>query len=412
MQSLYTFAILCYKLLLNILATFHAKAKLFLNGRKNNFAIIDVFNKSRDFNKELFWFHCASLGEFEQARPIIETLKKQNKNCYIALTFFSPSGYEIRKNYEHAHLICYLPFDLPSETEKFVNKLKPQKVFFIKYEIWHNLLITLNKQNIATFFVSILLRKNHYLFKLYSAWFLNNLKFAQHFFCQNIETQSLLNQHQITNTSISGDTRFDRVNEIALQSKPIPELDDFKNKKNIVAGSTWKKDIDIIAKIYMHKFLENYTWIIAPHQINKGEIKYIVEKLSAKKIQYLSNYNSTIPCDILIIDSIGLLSSLYKFSYIAYVGGGFGKAVHNTLEAAVYGIPILIGPNHTKFYEIQEQLTLGNILCINNSVEFLQKIFIFQNNKEIYSTCCQTSFTYVQQKLGATNHILNYIQAN
>ena len=411
MRFLYTLSIYSYLFAIRIASLFNPKAKLWLKGRKSIFE--DLRNKIQDSrlktkDSKLIWFHCASLGEFEQGRPLMEKLKTQNSKLKILLTFFSPSGYEVRKNYSGADWIFYLPIDTPKNAERFIETIKPSSVFFIKYEFWFNYLNELKNQNIPTYLISGIFRKEQHFFKSYGAWFRKQLNAFTHFYVQDESSEKLLHSINCKNTTLSGDTRFDRVFEISKNVKSIPLIETFKQGKNIfIAGSTWLEDEKMVSSLK----LENSKLIIAPHEIDEAHIQSIIQQFNNLKTIRFSHANSenVKDAEVLIIDNIGMLSSVYQYGAIAFIGGGFGKGIHNILEAATFGLPVIFGPNYQKFTEAKELITSGGAFCINNEKEF-QKTLSLLNDKSVLQTASYVASSYVKNKTGATEKILNSIK--
>ncbi len=405
MQIIYNLSIYLYKLLILIASLFNHKAKLWLKGRKNIFDSLHL--KFKNNTSKTVWVHCASLGEFEQGRPLIEKIKKTYPEIKIFLTFFSPSGYEIRKNYSEADYIFYLPLDTTSNAKKLIDIVKPTAVFFIKYEFWFNYLNALKEKNIPTYLISGIFRPNHYFFKSYALWYRNQLKNFNYFFVQNETSKSLLNSIEIQNVTIAGDTRFDRVYEISQQTKEFEIIRAFcENKKIIVAGSTWEEDEKILSSFDFN----NSKLIIAPHEIDENHLKNIETLFKKKKILRYSKANIKDVKDysILIIDNIGMLSSLYKYGSIAYIGGGFGSGIHNILEAATFGLPVLFGPNYKKFSEAIELINMGGAFSITNESDFRDRMIYLdnENNLKQASKICKN---YIENNIGATEIILKNI---
>lgn len=411
MRLLYSFFIGLYAILIRIASVFNNKAALFVKGRKNIFTYIDkhIYKQSH----KIIWIHCASLGEFEQGRPLIEKLKIKHPDHKILLTFFSPSGYEVRKNYDKADWVIYLPMDTNAKAEKFVERINPVMAIFVKYEFWFNYLKVLNDKKIKTYFISVILRKDHYFFKWYGKWALGQLKNIDHFFVQDSSTLKLLNKQQISQATLTGDTRFDRVYEIARQSKPFPVVDTFKgNDLLMVVGSSWQPDEDLIKQffdIYNSKKLPKLKLLIAPHNLNETNL-FRIESTFQHSIRY-SNAISVLPKhDVLIIDNVGMLSGLYKYADYTYIGGGFGSAVHNTIEAAVFGMPIFFGPNYHKFKEIHDLIETRSAHCVMNAEDVYKYIDTYINDKELYLRDSKSAADYVKNNIGATDIILNKIK--
>src|SRR6056297_2531624 len=357
MKSLYYIIIQGFNLLTRIASVFNHKARLFVNGRKN------IFKELREFSngQKVAWFHCASLGEFEQGRALIEKLKQEYPNYRILLTFFSPSGYEIRKDYKFADHVTYLPLDTPQNAHKFIKLVKPDKAFFIKYEFWYFFLRELKNSHVDTYLVSGIFRKDQYFFKWYGKGFRKMIDWFDYIFVQDKPSYDLLQSYDYKNIALSGDTRLDRVIELVNNAKEMPLIETFKqNQLLLVAGSTWPKDDELLIKFYK-EHQKPFKMIIAPHEVHSSNINRLIDNLKEYNIIKYSdaNKNNISKADVLIIDSIGLLSALYRYGEFAYIGGGFGKGIHNLLEAATYGIPVIFGPNYQKFKEAHELINLG-----------------------------------------------------
>lgn len=403
---LYNLVIQLYYFLIKISALAgNKKARLWIEGRKNIFSEIKQKGSS---NEKHIWVHCASLGEFEQGRPVIEKLKEKYPQKKIIVTFFSPSGYEIRKNYNKAHYVFYLPLDTQSNAEKFIELINPEQVIFVKYEYWYHYLAELNNKNIRVLLISAILNEKHWLFKWYGKMHLNILKTVSHFFVQDEKTKFLLNEKGIENVTVAGDTRFDRVWDVVQNSKEIPLVENFlNNKKCIVAGSTWKEDEEILAE-YLNSNKE-IKLIIAPHEIDEVHLNYIENnfentiRFSKTKEETIDNFN------VLIIDNIGMLSSLYAHADVTFVGGGFGKGIHNILEPAAHSKPVVFGPNHKKFREAAMLINSGAGFEINNTNE-LKTIFGKLFSDENYlKECSEKAGDFVSGNKGATEVIINNI---
>jgi len=392
-------------------------------GRKNIFERLktEISNSNnselRTPNFQLIWFHCASLGEFEQGRPLMEKLKLQQPNVKILLTFFSPSGYEIRKNYTGADYIFYLPMDTASNAKKFIEIVKPQKVFFVKYEFWFNYLSELKNRNIPTYLVSGIFREDHHFFKSTGAWFRKQLSAFTHFFLQDDKSIELLNSIGYPNSTLCGDTRFDRVFEVSKNVKQIDLVKQFVgNNKVLILGSSWREDEKIVQSLK----LESLKLIIAPHEIDEKHLSSIEaefipllsEGLLRREgagvcLRYsLANENNIKEAQVLIIDNIGMLSSLYQYGTIAFIGGGFGKGIHNILEAATFGLPVIFGPNFHKFAEAKELIKLGGAFSVMDVSEY-EKTMDLLSDEQVLKTASQISRMYVQGRIGATEKILS-----
>ena len=408
MKFIYNIIIKLYYFGIILISPFNKKAKNWIEGRKNQFQKINILE---NISEKRYWFHCASLGEFEQGRPIIEKIKLENPEIKIVLTFFSSSGFLHVKNYKFADYIFYLPLDTKQNAQEFIKYIKPQKVFFIKYEFWYHFINQLNKNNIPTYLVSAIFRKNQLFFKWYGCWYKNILEKFTGIFVQNLESKTLLENHNIKNVTISGDTRFDRVCKIADENIQLPIFEKFaKNNLTFVAGSTWEKDEEIIIE-YINKHPNNFKYVIVPHDISKSNIERISKNLQTK-IQKLSDIKNDEISDeirVIIVDSIGLLSKIYKYAEVSYVGGGFGKGIHNILEASVFGSPVLFGTNYKKFSEATESINLGFGFSIKNSSSFQHQINHFYNNKSALENLKIIINNYFVNKKGASDIIIKTI---
>jgi 3-deoxy-D-manno-octulosonic-acid transferase len=410
---LYSISIYFYAFAAKIWALKNQKAQLWVAGRKESFAKLrSVFEKN---TQPVIWFHAASLGEFEQGRPVIERFRNQHPDWKILLTFFSPSGYEIRKNYTHADCVVYLPLDTPANARKFVKLVQPKIAIFVKYEFWYNYLNELKKQNVRTFFISAIFRQSQYFFKGYGSWFRKQFRSVEHFFVQNQESEILLKSIGFTNVTISGDTRFDRVVEILQTKKSFPIIEKFKNdKKLFIAGSSWLADEALICQA-ISKF-PDYKFLFVPHEIDETHLQKLERLIGQPSVRYSNFVNpvethncASLPnVQIMIIDQIGHLSQLYQYADMAYIGGGFEKSgIHNILEAAVFGMPILFGPNYQKFQEAKDLIALNAAKSISTTDEFVGAL----HAKPLHHTIHHTIATdYVNQKKGATSIILEQIK--
>ncbi|MEE1323980.1 MAG: glycosyltransferase N-terminal domain-containing protein [Bacteroidales bacterium] len=402
MRFLYNIFIHIYILALNLISPFNKKVKIMLKGEK------ECFDRLQNLNSEdkVAWFHCASLGEFEQGRPLIEEVKKQFPEYKILLSFYSPSGYESKKDYALADYVVYLPNDTKSNAKKFVKKVNPDLIFFIKYEFWYNYISALKGRRL--FQVSLILRQNQYFFSWYGKWFAKQLKNFEHFFVQNQQTANLLNKIGYKNVTISGDTRFDRVMTIANNAKSFTEIEKFceGNQKIILAGSSWLADEKIIQQAVKNLDIK---LIIAPHVVGENHINEI-QQLFPEAILYSELANNDKKSNILIINCIGILSNLYQYCDIAYIGGGFGVGIHNTLEAATFGKPICFGTNYHKFQEAIDLINLKAAYSISNQEELKQVLETLLNNEKIYNQSAEASKDYVKTKIGACKKIIEHLK--
>ena len=410
MSFIYNILVLVAGLALRIIALFNKKIKLFIDGRKETFSKLENSISKGD---KVIWFHCASLGEFEQGRPILEKLKEKHPKHKFVLTFFSPSGYEVRKNYEVADVICYLPLDSKSSAKKFIEIVHPELVVFVKYEFWPNVLNELKIKGIKTILISGIFRESQSFFKWYGGWMRKSLKAFEHFFVQDENSKNLLQKVNLKNVTVSGDTRFDRVYEITKQNNKLDFIQTFKQSKyTLVAGSSWKDDENLLVDYINNLASENEKFIIAPHNINSEDIQILKKSISKKTILYsekegenLAEYN------VLIVDTVGILTKIYSYADVAYVGGGYTKSgVHNVLEPATFGIPIVIGPNFKKFNEAIELIKEEACFSVDNSQKLSVLLKMFFNEKQNRIAAGGKSLNYVVGKTGATNKILNYLE--
>jgi 3-deoxy-D-manno-octulosonic-acid transferase len=348
MKLLYNTGIMLYTLAIRIAALFSGKAALWVRGRKDWQGQITEKIKNKD---KVLWVHCASLGEFEQGRPVIEEIRHEKPDLKIVLTFFSPSGYEIRRNYPLADCIVYLPADTPGNAAKFIKLVHPEAAIFVKYEFWNNYISVLHSRNIPLYLISGIFRPGQLFFRWYGTFFRSMLRKFKMLFVQDEASSELLRKAGILNVVVAGDTRFDRVRKIACAARHIKELEEFRGEEKLfLAGSSWIPDEEIITK-YINLHPGKMKWVFAPHEIDNSNIERLMKLLKVKTARF-SLYGSTpdnADARVLIIDNIGMLSSAYRYAHIAAVGGGFGKGIHNILEPACWGIPVLFGPRHEKF---------------------------------------------------------------
>ena len=406
---LYSLAIRVYSVLIQIASWFNPKAKLLVDGRKQTAVILSRF--TRDPQKKLAWFHCASLGEFEQARPVIEALKQRN-DVQIAVSFFSPSGYEIRKNYEHADVVFYLPSDTTAHAKWLIDKLSPTWVVVVKYEIWLRLLAQLNKLAIPTFLLSATFRENQIYFKWYGTAFKQALKGFQKIFTQDHQSTKLLQRAGFTNVEFSNDTRYDRVFETCKHPKQLDLVKAFKNEHTVlVLGSSYAPE-EALAAAYLSTTNDNIKVIVAPHQITPtrlDEVEKTFDAFPVLRYSEASLFNAH-KARVLLIDNIGLLSSIYQYADVALIGGGFAhKGIHNTLEAATFGMPIFIGPNnHDKFPEIALLKQAGVLKTVHAKDDFMVELMAFTTNMHLLQTIKKHSRQFIADNTGATQVVLKY----
>mgnify|MGYP003641512785 FL=1 len=407
MNFLYNLLVFKATILLSILSFFSKKLKLFVGGRKETFSKIAALK-----NDNTIWIHAASLGEFEQAIPIIEALKKDYNQYKILVTFFSPSGYEIRKNYSLADVVCYMPLDSKANARNFIEIVNPTLAIFIKYEFWPNFLNELKKKEIPTVLVSGILRKDQIFFKFYGGFMRKSLQAFHHFFVQNQTSKELLKSINFENVTISGDTRFDRVSKILEQDNSLTFINEFKNNEyTIVAGSTWKEDEELLVNYINNSILENQKIIIAPHNIKQEAITALQKSINKKTVLYSAKASEKLAeYQVFIIDTIGILTKIYAIADVAYVGGGLKTGLHNILEPATFGIPVVIGDKYSKFKEAVDLVHLKGCISISNQKEF-SSIFDKLNTDESYrKSTGNINNKYIQEHLGATKKIRNYLK--
>jgi 3-deoxy-D-manno-octulosonic-acid transferase len=400
-----------YGLAVKLVVPWNAKARRWMEGRKNIMEKIAVAFKHE--SSPVVWMHCASLGEFEQGRPILEKLRSRYQQYKFLLTFYSPSGFEVRKDYKGADYIFYLPLDSPTHSRQFIDLVNPKFVLWIKYDYWFYYLDTLKKKDIPLVLVSGIFRKDHVFFRWYGGLQREMLHAFTHFFVQTDGSADRLQKLGIvSNVTVSGDTRFDRVIEIAERFTPIPVIENFcATSRVIVAGSTWLEDeeeIDHFANAH-----PEIKFIIAPHEVDESRLAEIegLFETSIRLSELQSDGNAGANANVLIIDNIGMLSKLYHYATIAYVGGGFGdEGVHNVLEAAVYAKPVVFGPVYDRYIEAVELVGSGGGFSVENALEAEELFNSLLNNREDYAEACEASKEYVYSKKGATDIILRVIQ--
>jgi 3-deoxy-D-manno-octulosonic-acid transferase len=406
MRVIYSLVIILYTGLIHIASLFNTKASLWVKGRRG---WKEKLNGNFNPGDKTIWVHCASLGEFEQGRPVIELIKEKAPEYRILVTFFSPSGYEIRKNWAGADHICYLPPDTNGNAMKFIEIVKPSFVLFIKYEFWNNYISELNKRKIPLFLISAIFRTDQPFFRWYGSFFRNMLRKFTHIFVQDDRSQELLKKIGITEVSVSGDTRFDRVKKIAETAKELPLIETFRNgEKVFIAGSSWHQDEEIISK-FINCHPARMKWIFAPHEIERANIARLESLITVKCERYSGPGENLADARVLIIDNIGMLSSIYRYASVAAVGGGFGKGIHNILEPACWGIPVLFGPEHLKFREATELLEKGGSFCFRNYEDFERIFEKLSSDKELYETASETAKNYILNNIGATEKIVALI---
>ncbi len=417
-KLLYHISIYLYQSFVWLVSPFNNKAKLWIQGRKNfrnQVYSSDFWIQKNTSELPLAWFHCASLGEFEQARPVIEKYKEEFPTHHILLTFFSPSGFEIRKNYAVADYICYLPADTSENALEFIELFKPSVAFFVKYEFWYNYLRILSEKGIPVISFSTIFRENQVFFKKYGGFYRNILPYFTHIFVQNKKSYELLKSIDIQQISIGGDTRFDRVKQIADAKKQIEVIAEFKNQKPLlIVGSCWQQDFDVIAPM-LNNFNHDLKVIIAPHEIHDEEISAWQKVLKGKSIKFSEIKHLKVgemeATQTLFIDNIGMLSSLYQYAEFAWIGGAYRKGLHNTLEAATFGLPIFFGNNnYQKFQEAMDLISIGGAFVIADTNEFKDKFEQLYTNETSRKEKSAKILAYVEENLGGTAKIIKFIK--
>ncbi|WP_163716167.1 3-deoxy-D-manno-octulosonic acid transferase [Mangrovibacterium lignilyticum] len=411
MNLLYQLGIYFYRLAAAVAAPFNEKARFFHQGQKQVFAYLKA---SFPTNSKVIWVHCASLGEFEQGRPLIEAIRKQHGDRKILLTFFSPSGYEVRKNYDQADWICYLPVDTKMNVSRFLDLIQPEMAFFVKYEFWKNYIEELSKRSIPLYLVSAIFRPEHLFFKegVKAKWYRNVLRGVAHFFVQNAQSAELLQKVGLSNYTITGDTRFDRVAEIAANRKDLPLIERFKGSSQLlVVGSSWQPDEELLVS-YLDQN-PDVKMVFAPHEVKETNIKRLMNLVGSKVVRYTQAESADpVNARVLIVDCIGVLSSVYGYADVAYIGGGFGVGIHNTLEAAIYNIPVLFGPNYLRFQEAVELVNRKLAFPVAKTNEVHAKLGeLFSQPdmlKQIASGCRQ----FMGENVGATQQVLEKVFNN
>lgn len=404
---LYNICIILYAQIVRVVALWNNKAKQWVEGRR------DIFeHMARKINKadRVIWLHVASLGEFEQGRPIIEQIRKEHPEYKILLTFFSPSGYEIRKNYEGADYIFYLPIDTPLNVKRFLDIAHPEIAIFVKYEFWLNYLYELKARNVRTFVISAIFRADSVFFKWYGSRWRQALDSYEQIFVQNEESQALLHRIGFDNVIIAGDTRFDRVAAIAKAAKKIDIVERFKaDSRLFVAGSTWGPDEDILQELINSN--PDIKFVIAPHEMNEARINKIIEATKGGAIRYTKcNEQTTFDgTQVLILDTVGILSSVYGYALWSYIGGGFGVGIHNTLEAATFALPIAFGPNYKKFKEARDMVALGVATKVESAEELQRWFTPLRDNEQTLRQVSTTAKEYTSKHQGATSLIMKIV---
>lgn len=409
MRVLYDIGIGFYALILRIISPFHPKAKRWVQGRKG---LLKSIEQTVEQGQNPIWFHFASLGEFEQGRSVMERIREKYPNEKILITFFSPSGYDIRKNTPLADYVFYLPIDKARNAKLFLDTVRPKFAVFTKYEYWYHYFRELNRREIPLFMVSAIFRKEQIFFKWYGGFFRSILKRVTFFFAQNMDSVYWLKAIHITKAGLAGDTRFDRVLALPKQKRQIPEVETFVDgaAKVLVAGSTWPEDEKLLVELFKAK--QEWKVILAPHEIDEGHLQQIVSLFPAalffSKFQHYSAAHIA-EANLLVIDNIGMLSSLYGYGAVAYIGGGFGTGIHNTLEAATYGVPVLFGPRYSKFQEAKDLIERGGAFSIDTAGKLIELLTALADSQKHKRAGAQAR-TYVTENAGATQIIMKYLE--
>lgn len=407
MTFVYNIGTLVYGVLIRFFAIWNPKAKKWVEGRKG---LLKRIESEIVHDKPIVWVHCASLGEFEQGRPIIDSLKSDYPGYQILLTFYSPSGYEVRKDYPNADYVFYLPLDTPLKARRFVELVSPSHVFFVKYDYWYHLLRKLHQKQIPVYFISAIFRPQQLFFKPWGRWYRKMLSFVTHFFVQNEESKQLLESIDIHNVSVSGDTRFDRVAQVVESARKLDLVEAFlQGQKAYIGGSTWEPDEELIYSYFQQN--QNQKWIVAPHEVNEASTARLKVLFGDQLIKYseMQDGQSAEGRTILLIDCYGLLTSIYQYGSLALIGGGFGVGIHNTLEAATFGMPILFGPNFSKFKEAVDLVKLNAAFPIETQEQFMQLMAALESDSEQRNQAGKAASNYVQQNRGAKDQILKHI---
>ena len=408
MLFLYNLAIHIAGFFLRIVALFSPKIKLFVEGRKSVFSTLKEKIKPED---KTIWFHAASLGEYEQGLPVIEKIKEKHPSHKIIVTFFSPSGYEVRKNNTVADVTIYLPLDTKGNAKKFFQLVHPEQAFFIKYEFWLNYLKELENHKIPTYLISGIFRDNQMFFKWYGGFYRKALKAFTYFFLQNEKSKEKVESLGFKNLIVSGDTRFDRVNAILERDNRLDFIEHFKNNlSTIVIGSSWPKDEAIIAD-YINQAPESVKFIIAPHNIKPDQIADLQSKITKSTVLFSEKENKDLSeYNVFIIDIVGILTKIYSYGTIAYVGGGFGNpGIHNILEPATFGMPIIIGPNYSNFAEAIALVEIGGCMPVSTSSELKEILDKLLNDKNFLKEKSEICSSFIQDHKGATETIIKAV---
>ncbi|WP_414652876.1 3-deoxy-D-manno-octulosonic acid transferase [Gelidibacter sp.] len=410
MKLLYNIALFSTGFFLKILASFNKKIKMGVEGRSKTFAILEEHINTND---HIFWFHCASLGEYEQGLPIFKQLRKENPDHKIVLTFFSPSGYEIRKNTDVADMVVYLPLDTKANAKRFIQLVNPELTIFVKYDIWPNYLNELKKNNLRAILISATFRKEQSYFRFYGRMMRNALRTFEHIFVQNENSKHLLHTINLNNVTVAGDTRYDRVSDQLLQDNTLPFIEQFKDGKlGVVIGSSWPEDESLFINYINRSESKNIKFIIAPHNIKSHQIENFIGQLNKKTVLFSEKDNKNLPeFDVFIVDTIGILSKIYSYADIAYVGGAMGSTgLHNILEPAAFGVPVIIGKNYKKFPEAFQMIDNGGVISIKNQQELYQILDKLIENPQKRKELGQLNALFIKKNKDAVIQIMKFIR--
>lgn len=403
MNFLYNIGIAAYKLAVKLVSPRNRKAKLMLEGQAKTMGYL---RERLDPACRYIWIHVASLGEFEQARPLIERLHSEHPNERILLTFFSPSGYEVRKNYTKVDAVCYLPLDLPGNVSAFLDVVNPKMAIFVKYEFWGNYLHSLKERHIPTYLISAIFRPKQRFFRMGGAMFRKMLHCYTHIYVQNEESRQLLKKIGLSNVDVAGDTRFDRVAGVRAAAKQFPIFEAMTEGQpfTLILGSSWQPDEEIVIPYFNEH--PHMKLIVAPHEFDAERLRVLKSKISRKTALYSqTSQEEAHTLDCIIVDCFGLLSSLYRYGQVAYIGGGFGAGIHNVNEAAVYGIPVIFGPKFDKFKEARDLIALGGGFSINDAEDFKRAMNRLTGDSDFRKTSGNAAGNYIKANLGATDFI-------
>lgn len=409
MKTIYTGLIVLYSFIAGVASLFNGKARKWVKGRQGWREQIRSFSRGEG---KVLWVHCASLGEFEQGRPVIERIRKEQPGWKVVLTFFSPSGYEVRKDYSGADLVMYLPSDIPVNVSYFLDIISPDIVLIIKYEFWYNYLSELKRRKIPTYLVSGIFRPDQYFFRWYGRFARGVFPVFSSIFVQDEQSGRLLESIGYERYSVTGDTRFDRVSRIAEAARDLPAIERFcGNERLFVAGSSWDEDEDIIIR-YINENPGSLKWVIAPHEIDEAHLRRIEKKIAPGTVRYSRYGEENREARVMIIDNIGMLSSVYRYASIAAVGGGFGRGIHNILEPACWGIPVLFGPNHTKFREAGHLIGRGGAVSFTGFETFSAVVEKYLSDPAALEAAGAACNSYISENKGATDKVYNEIFEN